>query len=52
MSLEPFRKRSLYDKNVEKLTNEKLKEEVEKLEKEVKKIKKSNKVVKKLGKKK
>ena len=49
MSLEPFRKRSLYDKNVEKLTNEKLKEEVEKLEKETKK---SNKVVKKLGKKK
>jgi len=34
MSLEPFRKRSLYDKNVEKLTNEKLKEEVEKLKKE------------------
>ena len=49
MSLEPFRKRSLYDKNVEKLTNEKLKEEVEKLEKETKK---SNKVAKKLGKKK
>ena len=49
MSLEPFRKRSLYDKNVEKLTNEKLKEEVEKLKKETKK---SNKVVKKLGKKK